>query len=152
MPEDSAVRTQEDVSIEHRMPVQRPKIAQKQSRAVPILLFCILVVLSIGLFEEWRTRTAAVTFPTPYQAVLLSNGGVFYGKLEGYGTPHPVLMQVYYVVTNTNAETKQTSNVLVKRGKELHSPDRMYLNPNQIVFVETVGTGSRVAQLISQAQ
>jgi hypothetical protein len=45
---------------------------------------------------------------------------------------------------------KQTSNVLVKRGKELHAPDGMYLNPNSIVFVETVGEGSKVAQLISE--
>jgi hypothetical protein len=43
------------------------------------------------------------------------------------------------------------SNVLVKRGKELHGPDRMYLNPNSIVFVEPVGTDSKVAQLISEA-
>ena len=30
----------------------------------------------------------------------------------------------------------------------MYEPDRMYLNPNQIVFVETVGTNSKVAQLI----
>lgn len=29
-------------------------------------------------------------------------------------------------------------------------PDRMYINPNQIVFVETVGTNSTVAQHIAQ--
>ena len=50
-----------------------------------------------------------------------------------------------------HAESKQVNNVLVKRGKELHEPDRMYINPNQIVFVETVGTNSKVAQLIAQA-
>jgi hypothetical protein len=33
----------------------------------------------------------------------------------------------------------------------MYEPDRMYLNPNQIVFVETVGTNSKVAQLIAQA-
>jgi len=42
------------------------------------------------------------------------------------------------------------SNVLVKRGKELHEPDRMYLSPNQIIFVEPVGKDSKVAQLIAQ--
>lgn len=148
MPEDSAVRMPEGASVGIRTPVQRPK----PSRAIPILLGCILIVMTVGLLaQQWRTRTSAVSFPTPYQAVLLSNGAVFYGKLEGYGTPHPVLKEVFYVVTNTSPETKQTSNVLIKRGKELHNPDRMYLNPNQIVFVETVGTGSRVAQLISQS-
>ncbi len=61
------------------------------------------------------------------------------------------LTDVYYVVTQTNPETKQTNNVLVKRGKELHEPDRMYLNPSQLLFVEPVGPNSKVAQLIAQA-
>ena len=34
-----------------------------------------------------------VTFPTPYQAVLLANGAVYYAKVQGYGTP--VLMDVF---------------------------------------------------------
>ena len=92
-----------------------------------------------------------VTFPTPYQAVLLANGAVYYAKVQGYGTSNPVLTDVYYIVTQTNPETKQSSNVLVKRGKELHGPDRMYVNPNQIVFVEPVGPGSKVAQLIAES-
>jgi hypothetical protein len=63
---------------------------------------------------------------------------------------------VYYVVSQTTPETKpgeskQVNNVLVKRGKELHESDRMYLNPNQILFVEPVGPNSKVAQLIAQA-
>jgi hypothetical protein len=37
------------------------------------------------------------------------------------------------------------------RRHRMHEPDRMYLNPSQIVFVETVGTNSKVAQLIAQA-
>ncbi len=89
---------------------------------------------------------------TPYQAVLLSNGSAYFGKLEGLGTPYPVLREVFYVQSVTNAETKQVSNVLVKRGKEWHAPDRMILNANMIVFVEPVTPGSRVAQLISEAK
>ena len=30
--------------------------------------------------------------------------------------------------------------------------DRMYLNPNQILFVEPVGSGSKVAQLIADSR
>jgi len=37
-----------------------------------------------------------------------------------------------------------------RRGKELHEPDRMYLNPNPTLFVEPVGTGSKAAQLMNQ--
>ena len=51
----------------------------------------------------------------------------------------------------TNPETKQVNNMLVKRGKELHGPDRMYLNSSSIVFVEPVGETSKVAQLVDEA-
>jgi hypothetical protein len=94
----------------------------------------------------------AVVFTSPYQAVLLMNGTAYFGKLEGYGTPRPVLKEVYYIVSQTNPETKQTSNVLVRRGKELHEPGDMYLNPSQILCVEQVGPNSKVAQLIAQQQ
>lgn len=119
--------------------------------ATPILLTCIVVILIADLIVDWRTKAISTSFPTTYQAVLLSNGAVYYGKLQGYGTQHPVLMDVYYVVSHTDANTHQTSNVLVKRGKEPHGPDRMYLNPSQILFVETVGNSSKVADLIAKA-
>jgi hypothetical protein len=100
------------------------------------------------LFLQYRDST--VVFTTPYQAILLTNGSVYFGHLQGYGSAHPVLVDAYYIVTQTNPETKQASNLLVKRGKELHAPDRMYLNPGQLLFVEPVGADSKVAQLIAQ--
>jgi hypothetical protein len=109
----------------------------------------VIVLAGFHIFAE--LRTPAVQFTTPYQAVLLTNGSVYFGHLQDYGTSHPVLTDVFYVVSQTNPETKQVTNSLIKRGKELHEPDRMYLNPNQVVFVESVGTGSKVAQLIAQA-
>jgi len=93
----------------------------------------------------------AVTFSTPYQAVVLINNSVYYGKLSGWGTSTPVLTDVFYIISKTDPDTKKVSNVLVKRGKELHGPDRMYLNGSQIIFVEPVGPDSKVAQLINEA-
>lgn len=112
----------------------------------------ILVIVAAGWQIAGHFRSSAVVFPTPYQAVLLSNGSVYFGHLQGYGEGHPVLTEVYYIVTQSNPENKQSNNVLVKRGKELHEPDRMYLNPQLILFVEPVGPNSKVAQLIAQAK
>ncbi len=112
----------------------------------------ILVIVAAVWHIIGSRRDSSVPFATPYQAVLLTNGSVYFGHLQEYGGRHPVLTEVFYVVSQTNPETKQVSNVLVKRGKELHEPDRMYLNPNQILFVEPVGTSSKVAQLIAQAK
>jgi len=140
------------MATEPRVPVEarRPK-ARSSAPAVPILLACLLIAVLAAIWVYWRSRNATITFPTPYQAVLLNNGAVYYGKLQGYGTEHPVLTNVFYIMSRTDPNTKAVSNVLVKRGKEPHGPDRMYLNPNSITFVETVGTGSKVAELISEA-
>jgi hypothetical protein len=90
--------------------------------------------------------------PSKYYAVLLSNGSVYFGQLEGLGNPYPVLRDVYYVQSNVNQETKAVNNALVKRGKEWHGPDRMILNEKAIVFIEPVGKDSRVSQLIEESK
>jgi hypothetical protein len=115
------------------------------------ILAGLLVIVAAAWHIVRQIRGSDTEFTTPYQAVLLTNGSVYFGRLHGYGGHHPVLTDVYYIVSQTNPETKQVNNVLVKRGKELHEPDRMYLNPNQLLFVEPVGPNSKVAQLISQA-
>ena len=121
----------------------------KQRSIVLSLLVFTAIILLAGCTPP--PSPTAVTFTTPYQAVLLSNNSVYYGKLSGFGTASPVSTDVFYIVSQSNPETKQVTNVLVKRGKELHGPDRMYLNANSIVFVEPVGTDSKVAQLIDEA-
>jgi hypothetical protein len=89
---------------------------------------------------------------TPYQSVTLANGQTFFGKLEGFGTDHPVLTEVYFVQQQADAQKKEIRNVLVWRGGAWHAPDRMFLNPAQILFVEPVAPTSTVAQLIAVEQ
>ena len=84
--------------------------------------------------------------------MLLANGSMYFGKLEGLGSPYPILRDVYYVQNSTNPETKQVTSILVKRGKEWHAPDRMIINDKSIVFVEPVGADSKVAQLIAESK
>jgi hypothetical protein len=110
----------------------------------------LVLILAAAFFSQESYTHRPLKFETTYQAVLLSNGSVYFGKLEGYGTRFPLLRDVFYIQSGTNPDTKQTTNVLVKRGKELHGPDRMYLNPTQIILVEPVGPDSKVAQLIAE--
>ena len=95
---------------------------------------------------ETKTKTES-----GYQAVFLDSGAVFFGQLEGAGQPNPVLMHAFYVKSEVNPETKQTSAVLIRRGQEWHGPDKMTLNASHILFVETVGASSQVGQLIAKA-
>jgi len=115
-------------------------------------LFAGLTLLFAGCQKAPATTEGATIDPKKYYAVLLSNGSVYFGQLEGLGTDFPVLHDVYYVQSNANPETKAVNNVLIKRGHEWHAPDRMIINGKQIVFVEPVGADSKVAQLISESK
>lgn len=112
----------------------------------------MLVAVAAAFYILHAVRRPSLQFSTPFQAVLLANGSVYFGHLHYYGSSNPVLTDAYYIVSRQDPQTKQVTNTLIKRGKELHEPDRMYLNPNQIVFVETVGTNSKVAQLIAEQE
>lgn len=118
------------------------------------LSIAIAAILAVALvWAVWRLcAPGKVTFRTAYQAVLLTNGSVYYGKLEGLGGPFPVLRDVFYVQAATDPNTKQTTSVLIRRGKEWHAPDYMVLNANHILLVEPVTAGSRVANLIAEAR
>ncbi len=111
----------------------------------------LLAVSSIPAIACGSREAASKDTYEGYQAVLLDNNQVYFGKLSGLGTPYPVLTDVFYIQARMNPETKQTSNVLLKRGKEWHAPKLMRLNNSHIIMVEPVSKGSDVANLIAQA-
>ena len=114
--------------------------------AVAVLLVVLLAVVAyFGL-----RQSPGPVLDTPYQAVQLDTGQVYFGRLEGAGTDHPVLRDVFYVQKAMNQESQQVSNILVRRGKEWHGPDHMILNARHIVLIEPVGPDSQVARLIAE--
>lgn len=117
---------------------------------VPALVGVIDVGATLILGPASQSRRLAGITPG-YSAVLLDNNQVYYGRVANLDSDFPVLTNVFYVQTAVNQETKQTSNILLKRGKEWHAPDRMLLNSKHIIMIEPVTPGSTVAKLIDQA-
>ena len=60
------------------------------------------------------------------------------------------MTEVYYVHNLQNPDTKEVQNILVKRGKEWHGPDRMYINSNNVVMIEPVSPDSKLAKMIKE--
>jgi hypothetical protein len=87
---------------------------------------------------------------TPYHAVALMNGQVYFGRIETLGTDYTVLREVFYIQERQNPATKQVASVLIKRGGEWHAPDRMIINRAQVLLIEPVKEGSQVAKLIAE--
>ena len=120
--------------------------------------FFAAALLSAALFTGCQQAHQAVALEKDtdtfegYQAVLLDNNQVYFGKVSGLGTDYAELTDVFYIQTGVNPETKQSSSILLKRGKEWHAPKKMRLNNNHIIMVEPVSKGSTVAKLIEQAK
>ena len=115
------------------------------------VLLLVVVVVLLGILV-YQNAGQSVSFKTPYQTVLLSNGSVFYGKIVRMGASYIELNDVFYVQRNVNPETKAVTNVLIKRGNEFHQPDRMILNRDHVLLLEPVGTDSKVADLIAKTK
>lgn len=98
--------------------------------------FVVVLVALLAVFIFFqpaipvRTPSAAAIDSSKFYAVLLSNNSVYFGRLQGLGSRFPVLTEVYYIQSNQNPETKEVKNVLIKRGKELHGPDRISRLPS----------------------
>jgi len=116
-----------------------------------VAVFVVLALAFIGGIG-WKSHESAVRFDTPYQAVLLDNGQAYFGKLTQADSEHPILSDVYYIQQQQDPQTKEVRSILVRRGNEWHSPDHMVLEARHIIFMEPVGTSSKVAGLIAELQ
>jgi hypothetical protein len=118
-----------------------------------ILLSALLAAVLLGSVAYYMlvARTPKL-LQTEYQAVLLDNGAAYFGKTVQMTRDFITLSDVYYVQSQTNPGTKEVSNVLIKRGKEWHGPDRMVINRQHLALMEPVAPDSKVAQLIAESR
>lgn len=102
-----------------------------------------------------------------YQAVFLTNGQVYFGKINSHNNTYLELVDIYYLQVkpvlqqgeegnenaNVNPQEQKTELSLVKLGNELHGPlDRMMINKDQVVFVEDLKDDSTVTDAIRRYQ
>jgi hypothetical protein len=127
---------------------QIPKTAYYRNMNQAFFFLLAVLVLLLCISGCGRDK---LDLKSEYQAVFLINGQTFIGKLTGAGTDYPMLSDVFYIQSAVNPETKAVTNVLVKRGKELHGPQFMYINAKNILIIEPVSPDSQVAKLIKEA-
>lgn len=97
-----------------------------------------------------------------WQAVFLTNGQVYFGKISKETSSTLVLSEIYYLqVTqplqrsgdqNENAQG-QNELALVKLGNELHGPkDEMRINKDHVLFTENLKDESKVVKAIEDSK
>ena len=135
-----------------------------------VLLFVILLVVSkvtnwdvLKLNKAGQTEIAKAS---DWQAVFLTNGQVYFGKLKNVNGNYPTLEDVYYLqVQNVPIQPAEPAGgdeevqpavetqeqvILVKFGTELHRPtDKMNINKDHILMYEDLSEGSGVVDAIN---
>ena len=91
---------------------------------------------------------AAIT--TRYQAVTLTNGQVFVGRLEKLDSAFPVLSDILTLQSKAGEAGKAPVESLAVRGT--NEPDTMILNADHILFIEPVRSDSRLGKLVEEAK
>jgi hypothetical protein len=118
-------------------------------RRPSLMVLCLFsVTLCSFLFLQGCDKKPS--FDTAYQVVLLDNGQAYFGKIERLDKSFLLLTDVFYIQTGVSPDGKPLGAILLKRGREWHGPDRMYVNTRHVVMIEPVAPDSKVAQLIKE--
>ncbi|MDB5266447.1 MAG: hypothetical protein JWN89_262 [Parcubacteria group bacterium] len=122
----------------------------------------IILLLSLGLsMAGISMRGASRDLPDgladKFQAVFLTDGQVYFGKLDSYNSRFVLLKNVYYLkaasgLQQSTADTKSGLN-LIKLGGEAHGPEGdMYIAKDKILFLENLKNDSAVVKAIKNTQ
>ncbi len=125
-------------------------------------LIIILVVVVIGVVG-WVLWSGSKTGETgidksKYQAIFLSNGQVYFGKLTDFNDQSYKLTNIYYPQTQSDATdeekdaaTTSTGIKLIRLGDEVHGPENeMFITKDQTLYYENLKSDSKVSGLIEQ--
>jgi len=133
---------------------------------VVIILVLALLILTVfnGLFSGSSKnfgRLSDWADFSKYQAVFLSNGQVYFGKVTDANNQTLVLEDIYYLRSAGNLQVSNADNTaaaqatdnfsLVKLGNEIHGPeDKMSINLSQVLFTEDLKNDSKVVEAIRE--
>lgn len=128
-------------------------------RVIIVVLLFSLTILAVAiamLFYFGKSKEASLVDESKVQAVFLTNGQVYFGKIKEVNGKYFDLQNIYYLNSQQQPEAAaktntQTNFSLVKLGCELHGPlDQMIISRDQISFWENLTTDGKVAKAIDQ--
>ena len=131
-----------------------------------IILIIIAVIIVGGLwlisrYSKFNVLNISST-RTDWQAVFLTNGQVYFGKVAKETDDELVLTEIYYLQITQPLQRSSDQNqqqqgqnelALVKLGNELHGPkDMMYINKDHVLFTEDLKGDSKVVKAIEDSK
>ncbi len=155
-------------------PVYQEVAASGKPSKMPwvILAVVVVVLLVVGVLfrdklfgaKSSQVKGLSMTNSADYQAIFLTNGQVYFGKITGMDNDYVTASDIYYLqvvqppLQGTPAQgqapagqeqAQQPQISLVKLGNELHGPkDVMHISRAQILFYEDLKEEGSVVKAI----
>ena len=130
---------------------------------VVVVLILVGVVFREKLFVKNGAMKSKIESqkPSGYQAMFMTNGQVYFGKISSMEKEFVTITDIYYLQVGPQqgsasqpgqpAQQAQQSISLVKLGNELHGPvDEMHINKTQLLFYEDLKEDGQVVKAILQ--
>ena len=150
-------------------PTRSTKVAANSSnnkKIAAVVGVVLIVFLLLGAIWFGQSALAGGS-PTPdknkYQALFLTNGQVYFGKLSDTNKEYVKISDIYYLQVQQavqpeqqpaeGQQQEQPQTSLVKLGNELHGPqDEMYVAKSQVLFWENLKDDGKVVKAIQENQ
>lgn len=161
------------VSVTPSMP-PKPKAPSQSGGALRGLVTLVVVIIIIAggvyLLNNFAglnigQNSVKAQFVNEWQAVFLTNGQVYFGKIKDVDSDNVYLKDIYYLqVVNQPLQRSQNPEgevpledgqteqrlTLIKLGNELHGPrDVMVINRDHVILLEDLKDDARVVQAIN---
>jgi len=124
-----------------------------------IVAVVVIVLLVLGGWFAWsNTGGDTGVKGGQYQAVFLTNGQVYFGKVSDINGSYVKLTDIFYLQVQQSVQPQSKSTdansnsqvSLAKLGSELHGPeDSMYISRQQVLFWENLKNDGKVVQAIN---
>ena len=131
--------------------------------AIVLIMAMILLIVFNFLFSHDTSFSRLLNWsdPNKYQAVFLSNGQVYFGKVADVNSRTLVLEDIYYLRVSQalqalssgekDGQIQADNFSLIKLGNEIHGPEnRMNINLDHVLFIENLNNNSKVVEAISK--
>lgn len=112
-----------------------------------IAALIVLVAFALGAFGKPAHPLSRLVDKEGWQAVFLSNGQVYFGKITAIDNKMIILEDIYYLQVDQqiqpeqgeDAQSQEPQVTLAKLGSELHGPqDQMFISTDEVVFWENL--------------
>jgi hypothetical protein len=158
----TSVPERKETASEPTAPVAAPRTSRHDSpkrkrggmKWVIGAAIALVVVVAAVWFFVFRGSAAAQIESGSYQAVFLTSGQVYFGKLVFVDEKYMKLTNVFYIQTSSSSDVQSGSSTstdmqLIKLGNEIHGPkDSMIISRDQVLFFENLKDDGKVVQTI----